>query len=510
MEAVAQLEQWRGRVPVPPDPCAALEPLLGGVRSFADDAADGVHRLDLDESALFAAQVEELSRTVEYLQIVAAGQLDRLRTQTSKPAAGHPEWTTGWRDTPALHDGGTTAAAHTASREAGRAAFAGEFRNSTEYLRVLLRIGAGEARRRLALAAQILPRHGIAGQELRPQHEHLAAAVAAGTVSSRAATVITLTLEKTRHTTTQEIQAALEQDLTATATRHDPDFLTRIARRWTEALDPDGHEPTQEELRHTQGAFLRKPKHGLNHLEIFATQDQYEHLLTVMNPATNPRSTPASCTGACTADTDLDHDKLDRRSRPQKLLDGLISACKAALTTGKLPTAGGHRPQIMATINYRHLLNDIHEDRRSQTPASQTTGTYTFTGPIPAATLRQLACDADIIPIVLGGEGQVLDIGRAGRLFPPHLRKAITARDQGCAFPGCTIPAPWCETHHIRYWSHGGPTSTDNGTLLCSHHHHVIHKELWTIQVRTGVPWFIPPRHVDPQQQPVRNHYFRC
>ncbi|MBN3496321.1 HNH endonuclease signature motif containing protein, partial [Arthrobacter pascens] len=92
-------------------------------------------------------------------------------------------------------------------------------------------------------------------------------------------------------------------------------------------------------------------------------------------------------------------------------------------------------------------------------------------------------------------EGRILDIGRTTRIFPPHIRKALTARDQGCAFPNCTIPAPWCEAHHITYWSHGGTTGTDNGTLLCSHHHHLIHKEQWTIHMRSGVPWFIPPPH---------------
>lgn len=75
-----------------------------------------------------------------------------------------------------------------------------------------------------------------------------------------------------------------------------------------------------------------------------------------------------------------------------------------------------------------------------------------------------MACDADIIPVLLGSEGQVLDIGRASRIFPPSIRKALTARDQGCAFPDCTMPSPWCEAHHITYWSQGGPTSTDNGT----------------------------------------------
>ena len=137
------------------------------------------------------------------------------------------------------------------------------------------------------------------------------------------------------------------------------------------------------------------------------------------------------------------------------------------------------------------------------------TGTLAFTGPVTAATIRKIACDADIIPVLLGSQGRILDIGRTSRIFPPHIRKAITARDQGCAFPGCTIPAPWCEAHHINYWSRGGTTSTDNGTLLCSHHHHLTHKEQWTIQIRAGIPWFIPPPHLDPRQRPRRNHYFR-
>ncbi len=134
-------------------------------------------------------------------------------------------------------------------------------------------------------------------------------------------------------------------------------------------------------------------------------------------------------------------------------------------------------------------------------------GTAAFTGPMHPNTIRKIACDAEIIPVLLGSDSRVLDIGRTTRIFPPHIRKAITARDQGCAFPDCTMPAPWCEAHHTTYWSHGGTTSTENGTLLCSHHHHLIHKEQWRIDMDNGVPWFIPPPHIDPTQTPRRNHH---
>ncbi|WP_254679061.1 HNH endonuclease signature motif containing protein [Arthrobacter sp. 24S4-2] len=505
-------------------------------------------------------------------------------------------------------------------------------RNAPGFLRARLRISAAEARRRITLASAVLPRTGFTGHTEPPERPELAAAVAAGTIGSRPATIITLALDRVRHHAPDEALARMEHALTRTAAERDTDFLTRIARQWTDAIDQDGSEPSEEELRRRQGAFLRPARRGLHHLEIFATPDQYESLLTVMNTATNPR-TPAKTTEGNDADADtattttttngaaadtgvmadtgtgtdggsvadggggtgggagdscdetggnsgaLDAD-LDLRTLPQRLLDGLIGACKAALATGTLPAAGGLRPQVMVTIDYRDLLEHTtnqgprYRSRTADTssgynstgspgsaghpdnagyddatgnhagPATSCapgegprdagdhtdhgfdgfgsataghhgptgipgTGSFTFTGPVTAATVRKIACDAGIIPVLLGSEGRILDIGRTTRIFPPHIRKVITARDQGCAFPGCTIPAPWCEAHHITYWSHGGPTSTDNGTLLCSHHHHLIHKELWTIQVKTGIPWFIPPPHIDPHQQPQRNRYFK-
>ncbi|UUL76560.1 hypothetical protein NG819_01725 [Pseudarthrobacter sp. Fe7] len=140
------------------------------------------------------------------------------------------------------------------------------------------------------------------------------------------------------------------------------------AVRETDAIDADGTEPTEETLRHTQGAFIRKPRHGLHHLEIFATTDQYEHLLTVMHTATNPRTTtPNTSPGTGDnppANNTTEHATteytalldLDRRTRAQKQLDGLITAAKAALATNTLPITGGNRPQIIAAIHYQDLF----------------------------------------------------------------------------------------------------------------------------------------------------------
>lgn len=491
MEGMAQLLAPRAVTP------AAVAPLHGAIEkaghaleSLRLDAAAGARLFGFTEAADFAGRIEELSRAVEFLQIVAAQAVERSRheAQRAHPASA-PGWRTGWTEPEAVSD-----APMPAGRSAPGAMDDG-YRNAAEFMRARLRISISEARRRLALAPDVLPGAGLAGQDVPPRRAVLAAAVSSAQLPSKSATVVSVALDSVRHLVSGDAIAHLEQELTTVAVESDPDFLVKTAKAWTDAIDQDGAEPSEEVLRRIQGAFIRKPRHGLRHLEIFATAEQFETLATVMNAACNPRL----------QDTVGGDTELDRRSRPQKLLDGLVSACGIALATGGLPANGGLRPQVMVTINYRDLLGQLKEAQQHKPRTGSSSAT--FQGPIHPRVIRKIACDADIIPVLLSSDSRVLDIGRTSRIFPPHIRKAITARDQGCAFPDCTMPAPWCEAHHISYWSHGGATSTGNGTLLCSHHHHVIHKEQWKITVKAGVPWFIPPPHVDPRQTPRRNQH---
>jgi len=134
---------------------------------------------------------------------------------------------------------------------------------------------------------------------------------------------------------------------------------------------------------------------------------------------------------------------------------------------------------------------------------------------LPLATVRKLACDASVIPLVMNGDGVPLDIGRKTRTTPEYLRKALIARDQGCVFPGCDYKPGWCEAHHVDYWENGGSTSLDNLVLLCSNHHHVIHQNPWQLKPDLDHPgrWiFISPagaqtpgniHHQTPEPEPV-------
>jgi hypothetical protein len=92
-----------------------------------------------------------------------------------------------------------------------------------------------------------------------------------------------------------------------------------------------------------------------------------------------------------------------------------------------------------------------------------------------------LACDAEILPVVLNGASEVLDIGRATRIWPKPIRKALQLQDRGCGWPDCQMPLWACRIHHLTYWFHGGATSTHNGVHLCRFHHWLVHHRNWTI-----------------------------
>ncbi|GAB2979406.1 hypothetical protein GCM10027076_16490 [Nocardioides montaniterrae] len=137
------------------------------------------------------------------------------------------------------------------------------------------------------------------------------------------------------------------------------------------------------------------------------------------------------------------------------------------LDPSKLPDHGGDTTTVVVTISLDAL--------RSELATGTINGSLDGDLRITASEARRLACTAKIIPVVLGGKGEILDLGRARRLYSPAQHKALRLRDKQCRAEGCSIPATWCEAHHSHPWSAGGKTDLADGVLLCSHHHHVVH-----------------------------------
>ena len=179
------------------------------------------------------------------------------------------------------------------------------------------------------------------------------------------------------------------------------------------------------------------------------------------------------------------------------------------------PSVGGDRPRIVVTVSHERLcalaagvgLVEVGSAEPAEPPRLAETGE-----PLTVGELRRLCCDADVLPVVLGGSSEVLDVGRARRLVTPGLRTALVVRDEGCVFPGCEKPPRECEAHHIVPWQLGGPTSLANLVLLCHRHHGLLepgaqaNPQRWEIRLGgDGIPEVLPPLRVDPGRRPRRH-----
>ena len=190
----------------------------------------------------------------------------------------------------------------------------------------------------------------------------------------------------------------------------------------------------------------------------------------------------------------------DDRTAGQRRADALVEVCRLVLAGGDLPDNGGDRPQVVVTVPFDPLRQAFG------------TGVVDTGDRLSADTARRLACDARILPAVLDGAGQPLDLGRERRLFTGPLRRALVLRDRGCAFPNCDRPPRWCDGHHIIHWADGGPTSLANAVLLCGHHHRLIHNPHagWNVHIAADAhPTFTPPAWLDPRRLPRRNAFHR-
>ena len=133
---------------------------------------------------------------------------------------------------------------------------------------------------------------------------------------------------------------------------------------------------------------------------------------------------------------------------------------------------------------------------------------------LTAQQARRLACDAEILPVVLAGKSVALDVGRSRRLFAGKLRQAIITRDRGCVFPGCDRPPAECEAHHRKPWWAGGKTRLKDGVLLCAYHHHQVEPDpnkppgaQWLIRLDPkGLSEFSPPSQPGQQVRVWKQH----
>ena len=278
------------------------------------------------------------------------------------------------------------------------------------------------------------------------------------------------------------------------ATRLNATDLAKAARHLVEVADPEQAERKAERdlerqdraAHHHRYLSIVEDGAGGIRLRGRGTVEDAAALKAALLPLTKPQ--PAMDP----ADADPDCEQVtDPRDHGARLWDALVETCQHALATDLPPDCHGARPRVAVTTSLQVLQQQIDWTTLGTTDAAVTEDGLQLT----PATVRRLACDADIIPIALGTRGEVLDVGRAHRLVTPAIWRALVCRDQHCTFPGCTRPPLMCHAHHIQHWVDGGETSLANMVLLCGHHHRTIHHTPWQVRLNPedGRPEFLPP-----------------
>ncbi|WP_375489963.1 DUF222 domain-containing protein [uncultured Jatrophihabitans sp.] len=369
---------------------------------------------------------------------------------------------------------------------------AGEYaRSSTADLLVqMLRVTPAEAKARVRQARAVQPNTTLTGAVTPAVLPRCAAAARAGEISAAHITVIATATDRVSRRVAHEVVPVCEQLLVQAARHQHPGALAQTADMLLARLDPDGRAPDDAELERRRGFTLARRGRGSSRpsgewtAELTALWDAILDALAAPQPAADGGP--------------------DDRSPAQRRHDAMIDAGKRLLRSADLPTAGGAPVTVLLRMPAQDLTGTDEGDgggAHARVGVAQSANGDLW----PTALVQANLTDAAIVPIVVDHHGAVLFCGRTKRLATPALRYALAARDGGCCFPGCERPAAWCEAHHIREWTDGGPTDIDNLCLLCRYHHRQFARHGWHVQMINGRPHWIPPAFIDPQQTPVHN-----
>jgi Domain of unknown function (DUF222) len=335
---------------------------------------------------------------------------------------------------------------------------------TVELVRAIARVSRGEARARIA-AADVLPGRGLGGAPVEPKLPTTAAAVAEHAIGAADVAVIRSVLARIPPHLGAEKRTEVEAELARHARTLDAGQLAVLGKRILAYLDQDGPRP--KDTPETRRWLSFRDRDGGYELAGWLDREAAEIVRSALSPLAAPR--PA---------TDVE---VDLRDATQRDADALVELAQRVLSDGELPTEGGERPQVVVTVSLPVLQGRIG------------TASLALGGPINADVARRIACDAAVIPVVLGARGEPLDVGRASHTVPTAIRRAVIVRDGGCVFPGCSVPARWCDIHHVIHWADHGPTSVENCVALCGRHHRLLHHSDWRIEMASGIPELHPP-----------------
>jgi hypothetical protein len=328
------------------------------------------------------------------------------------------------------------------------------------------------------------------------------------------------------HSLPEHVTSEAEPVLVEAARRLDPGRLRRLLGHLLQVAHPDGADRDRERRHARRGLWLAPTWEGMVAVDGLLEPEAGQSLLAALEPLARPA------------------DAQDTRSGSQRNADALAELARRALEGGRLPQAGGVRPQLSVTVDLDSLLGR----------PGAVGGEVGWADPLDPEACRRLACDGAVTRVLVtrqpsdhdqpshhhqlgqpghrdpgpdtnpppmthdpnpipGVEGQLrtamallpptlggaptqpLEVGRTTRIIQPAQRTALAVRDGGCVFAGCQRPLAWSEAHHLRHWLHGGPTDLANLALLCRAHHRAVHEGGWQLTRQPDGRFTATPPH---------------
>jgi len=245
-------------------------------------------------------------------------------------------------------------------------------------------------------------------------------------------------------------------------------------------LDEAGIVDRERRRREARSLRLVRQPDGMTRIVWLLDPESAMVVTTVYDRATSPRrGGPRFADPAAREKASRIAD--DDRTTEQLASDAFTELLRQSATMDRTTLLGGDDPAVRVLIPADALTS------------GEGHGTLETGESVSIPTVHRLACAGGILPVILDPVGQVVNLGRAHRLYTRRQRQALAARDGGCMWPGCERPPSWTEAHHIHPWTQGGRTDLHNGILLCRHHHLRLHDEEWTITHRAGRYRLHPP-----------------
>jgi hypothetical protein len=303
----------------------------------------------------------------------------------------------------------------------------------------------------------------------------VAAALAEGALNLAQTTAIVSALDNLHAADIDpDVLAQAEAMLVGYGRAHGPRTLRVLGRKILSTLDPELFEDEErrrleeEERRANARARVWFTRRGDGTVELRATISEVaaSRLRSTLDAITSPRHNHTAA-GSCPLADPATGQKVPHDQRQGLALQTLLES----LDPEHLPLKAGAGTTLVITMDYADLAAGVG------------VGTLPDGTPISVGQVRRLACQAGIIPAVLGGESEVLDLGRMGRFFSGKQHLALRLQHATCRAEGCLVPAEWCEAHHDQPWSLGGPTDLAHGKLLCPWHHHRAHDQTYQVKL---------------------------